>query len=274
MGASSNKAERGARRAAQSSTARTLGKAGFLAKGLLYLVIALIAIEVARGDRRKAQGEEGAIEALAGQPFGEILLGLLALGLAGYALWRVRIAILGPPGESGVEAQVERIGSVALALSYGALCVYTIRFLTTSRSGGSTEPDTVTKSLLDEPYGVALIIGIGVILLGVGAYEAYKALTQRFLEDLEVGRMSDSELKLATAMGTAGHAALAVISSLVGIFMVKAAIEFDPKEAVGLDGALQELVTDALGPALLYAVAAGLFIYSAYCVIEARYRKL
>ena len=86
--------------------------------------------------------------------------------------------------------------------------------------------------------------------------------------------MSDSELKLATAMGTAGHAALAVISSLVGIFMVKAAIEFDPKEAVGLDGALQELLTDALGPALLYAVAAGLFIYSAYCVIEARYRKL
>lgn len=275
MGASSNKAERGARRAAQSSTARMLGKAGFLAKGLLYLVIALIAIEVARGDRRKAQGEEGAIEALADQPFGEILLGLLALGLAGYALWRLRIAVLGPPGESGVEAQAERIGSVALALSYGALCAYTIRFLTTSRNGGgSTEPDTVTKSLLDEPYGVALIIGIGAIFLGVAAYEAYKALTHGFLDDLELGRMSDAERKLATAMGTAGHAALAVISALVGIFMVKAAIEFDPKEAVGLDGALQELVTDSLGPALLYAVAAGLLVYSGYCVIEARYRKL
>lgn len=274
MGASSNKAERGARRAAQSSTARTLGKAGFLAKGLIYLVVALIAIEVARGDRRKAQGEEGAIEALAGQPFGEILLGLLALGLAAYALWRLRIAVLGPPGETGMEANAERLGSVALAIAYASLCVYTVRFLTQSGGGSSTEPDTVTKSLLDEPYGVALVIAIGAVLVGVGAYEGYKALTQGFLDDLELGRMSDAERKLATAMGTAGHAALAVISTLVGIFMVKAAIEFDPKEAVGLDGALQELVTDSLGPALLYAVAAGLFVYSGYCVIEARYRKL
>ena len=274
MGASSNKAERGARRAAQSSTARTLGKAGFLAKGLIYLVVALIAIEVARGDRRKTQGEEGAIEAVAGQPFGEILLGLLALGLAAYALWRLRIAVLGPPGETGMEANAERLGSVALAIAYASLCVYTVRFLTQSGGGSSTEPDTVTKSLLDEPYGVALVIAIGAVLVGVGAYEGYKALTQGFLDDLELGRMSDPERKLATAMGTAGHAALAVISTLVGIFMVKAAIEFDPKEAVGLDGALQGLVTDSLGPALLYAVAAGLFVYSGYCVIEARYRKL
>ncbi len=256
--------------------AHRLARFGFVAKALLWAVVALIAIEVARGDRRKAQGEEGAILELARQPFGEILLIALAVGLAGYALWRVRIALLGPPGESGASAAAERVGSVVLALSYAALCFYTVRFLTESgTSGGSSaEPDSVTKSLLDESYGVALIVGIGLVLLGVAAYEAYKAISRSFLDDLETGRMSASEKKAATFLGTAGNGGLAVISALAGVFMIKAAIEHDPKEAIGLDGALQELVGQKLGPFLLGATAACLLLYAAYCLVEARYRKL
>ncbi len=259
--------------------AHRLARFGFVAKGLLWAVVALVAIEVARGDRRKAQGEEGAIGELARQPFGEILLIALAVGLAGYALWRVRIALLGPPGESGASAAAERVGSVVLALSYAALCLYTVRFLTQSDeggggSGGSGDPDSVTRSLLDEPYGVALVIGIGLVLLGVAAYEAYKAISRSFLDDLETGRMSASEKKAATFLGTAGNGGLAVISALAGVFMIKAAIEHDPKEAIGLDGALQELVSQKLGPFLLGATAACLLLYAAYCLVEARYRKL
>ena len=256
--------------------AHRLARFGFVAKALLWAVVALIAIEVARGDRRKAQGEEGAILELARQPFGEILLIALAVGLAGYALWRVRIALLGPPGESGASAAAERVGSVVLALSYAALCFYTVRFLTESgASGGSSaEPDSVTKSLLDESYGVALTVGIGLVLLGVAAYEAYKAISRSFLDDLETGRMSASEKKAATFLGTAGNGGLAVISALAGVFMIKAAIEHDPKEAIGLDGALQELVSQKLGPFLLGATAACLLLYAAYCLVEARYRKL
>ena len=257
--------------------AHRLARFGFVAKGLLWAVVALIAIEVARGDRRKAQGEEGAILEVARQPFGEILLAILAIGLAGYALWRLRIAIGGPPGESGAEATAERVGSVALAVSYAALCFYTVRFLTESGGGGgsSTEPDSVTKSLLDEPYGVALIVAIGLVLGGVAAYEAYKAVTRSFFDDLETGRMSASEKQAATLLGTAGNAGLALISALAGFFMVKAAVEHDAKEAVGLDGALQELVSQRFGAFLLGATAACLLLYAAYCCfIEARYRKL
>ena len=259
--------------------AHRLARFGFVAKALLWAVVALIAIEVARGDRRKAQGEEGAILELARQPFGEILLIALAVGLAGYALWRVRIALLGPPGESGASAAAERVGSVILAVSYAALCFYTVRFLTQSDeggggSGGSADPDSVTRSLLDEPYGVALVVGIGLVLLGVAAYEAYKAISRSFLDDLETGRMSASEKKAATFLGAAGNGGLAVISALAGVFMIKAAIEHDPKEAIGLDGALQELVSQKLGPFLLGATAACLLLYAAYCLVEARYRKL
>jgi hypothetical protein len=267
-------AKAGASRAARSEWAKRLGRLGFLAKGLVYAVVALIAIEVARGEKKKAKSEEGAIEAVAHQSFGEVLLVLLAIGLAGYALWRARVALLGPPGESGAHAAAERVGSVVLAVVYAGLFIYTVRFLTTDSGGGGTRPDEVTKNLLDEPYGVALVIAAGVVMLGVAGYEAYKSLSRQFLEDLETGRMSQGTRSVATVAGMAGYGALAVTSAIFGGFLIKAAVEHDAKEAVGLDGALQELVTESLGPLLLWLVAVGLLIYSFYCVIQARYRRL
>ena len=262
------------RRGAHSPWVKRLGRLGFLAKAVMYAVIALIALEVARGERRKAQDEEGAITLLAQEPFGEALLIALAIGLAGYALWRLRVAVVGPPGERGAKALAERIGSVALAITYGMLCVYTVRFIAEAEGGGTTEPDTVTKTLLDEPFGVALVIAIGVVLLGVAGYEAHKAIRRSFMDDLETSRMSAAERKAAELTGAAGHAALTVIAVLVGVFLIKAALEHDAREAIGLDGALQELVSRDLGPLLLGIVAAGLLVYSAFCVIQARYRRL
>ena len=254
---------------------KRLGRLGFVAKGLLYAIVALIAIELARGERRKAQSEEGAIEELAHQPFGEVLLWLLAVGLAGYALFRLRIAVLGPPGESGVHAAGERIGSMVLMVVYAGLCVYTVRFLTHSSGGGGTHPDELTRNLLDESYGVAAVIAIGVVMVGVACYEAWKGLSREFLDDLEVGRMSSSEKNMSRLLGTIGYCALAVTSAIVGYFLIKAAVEHEAKEAVGLDGALQELVDQRFGPLLLGAVAAGLLAYAAYAVlVEARYRRM
>ena len=86
--------------------------------------------------------------------------------------------------------------------------------------------------------------------------------------------MSEHQERVATVFGTAGHAALAVVSGMVGAFLIKAAVEHDAKEAVGLDGALQQLVTESLGPLLLGIVAAGLLVYAGYCLFEARYRNL
>jgi hypothetical protein len=121
---------------------------------------------------------------------------------------------------------------------------------------------------------VALVIAIGVVMLGVAAYEAHKVISRGFLKNLETGRMSANERKVATVSGVAGHSALTVIAVLVGVFLIKAAVEHEPREAIGLDGSLQELVSQDLGPALLGAVAAGLLIYAVHCLIEARYRKL
>ena len=265
----------GPHRAAHSEWTRRLARLGFLAKGLLYAVIALIAIGVARGERKKAEDQEGAITTLADESFGEGLMVLLAIGLAGYALWRLRVAILGPPGESGAHAAMERAGSLVLTLVYAGLCLYTIRFLTADSRGGGTKPDEVTKTLLDEPYGVALVIALGVVMFGVAAYLARKALSRDFFDDLQVAQMNSTARRVARFSGTAGYGALAVIAAIVGVFLIKAAVEHDPKEAVGLDGALQSLVRQDLGPVLLGAVAAGLLTYAFYsAIIQARYRRL
>ena len=150
---------------------------------------------------------------------------------------------LRPTGESGARAAFKRAGSVALAVGYGSLCAYTVRFLTTASGGGTTQPDTVTKDLLDEPYGVALVIAIGVSMLGVAAYEAHKVISRGFLKDLETERMSANERKVATVSSVTGHGALTVIAVLVGVLLIKAAVEHEPREAIGLDGSLQELVS-------------------------------
>ncbi|CAN5540395.1 hypothetical protein BH20ACT15_BH20ACT15_16370 [soil metagenome] len=132
----------------------------------------------------------------------------------------------------------------------------------------------MTRSLLDEPYGVALVIGIGLVLLALAAFQAHKALTRGFMDELETGRMGAEERRIASLLGTVGHGALALISAISGGFIIKAAVEHEPKEAVGLDGALQELVRQRLGPLLLGVMAACLLTYAAYCLFEARYRKL
>lgn len=169
----------GARRAPRSEWTKRLGRLGFLAKGLVYAVVALIAIEVAGGEKKKAESEEGAITHLAEESFGEALLVLLAIGLAGYALWRLRVAILGPPGESGARAAMERVGSIMLTLAYASLYVYTVRFVTTETAHGGTKPDEVTKELLDHDYGVALVIGLGVVMLVVAPMRRRKVLPAR-----------------------------------------------------------------------------------------------
>jgi Domain of Unknown Function (DUF1206) len=111
-------------------------------------------------------------------------------------------------------------------------------------------------------------------VIGIAAYQGYTAATQGFLDDLELPRMSENERRTATSLGTAGHAARGVVFALIGVFLVKAALEYEPREAIGIDGALKELAGQPYGSVLLGLVAAGLLLYGLYCLVEARYRKL
>lgn len=251
------------------------GRAGFLAKGVLYGIVGIIAIGVAVGGGSDTKGQSGALTTLADSSGGKFLLVLLVAGLGGYALYRLIEVIVGPSGEDGAKAWVERGASVVRTIVYGGLCFTAIQILAGSGGGGGggSSPSNLTQTILQQPAGQILVGIAGGVLVGVAGYQAYKSISQSFMDDLQTGQMSSTERTWAERTGTAGYASRAVIYTLTGGFLVKAALESDSSEAKGLDGALQEIVQQSYGPVLLGIVALGLFIYGFYCLFEARYRK-
>jgi len=264
------------RRAGRSPWVERLGRLGLVAKGALYAVVGILAFKVALGGREESPDREGALQAIAKQPFGKGLLVLLAVGLAGYALWQLARGLLDREGEGeDPKGLAKRASALARGVWYGALAVLTAeRIVSTAGGGGGSKEKQTTAGVFDLPLGRYLVYGAGLAFLGVGAFNGYRAVTGKFKKKLKTAEMSDAEEAGATAAGVLGHLARAVVFTLIGLFLLRAAWEFDPKEARGLDGALMELSQQSYGDLLLGAAAVGLLAYGLYCFVEARYRRI
>ena len=259
----------------QLAHAKTLGwlaRAGLVARGVVYGIIGILALKLALGDGGKATNQQGALQTIAHQSFGEALLLLVAIGLGGYALWRLIRAAVGHGAEQR-DSGFERIAALDSGIAYGLLCITAIEILTSSASSSGTPKET-TGGVLDWTGGTVLVGIAGAILIGVAVYQAYKGLAKKFLEDAKTGEMSPGVEKAYTALGVFGIVARAVIFALIGYGLIKAAVDYNPKEAIGLDGALRELAHASYGPALLGLVAAGLIGFALYSIVDARYRKV
>jgi hypothetical protein len=267
------------RRAGKSDGVEWLGRAGLAAKGVLYAVIGILAIKVALGARQEDTGRDGALRAIAEQPFGRGLLVVLALGLAGYALWRLAQGVLDRDDEGdGAKALAKRAGAFARGAWYGGLCVLVVSKIVgadegDSGGGGSTE-DRATAGVLGLPFGRWLVFAAAAAFLGAALFNGYRAVTCNFEKKLETGKMNDAEETAARGVGIIGHLARMVVWGLVAAFLAKAAWEFDPQEAAGLDAALHEVAAAPYGGPLLGAVAVGLLAYALYCFVQARYRDV
>ena len=251
-----------------------LGRVGFVAKGVVYGIVAIIAIAVAIGSEKSTADQSGALGSLADSTAGLMLLIAVAIGLAAMAVFRAVEVFAGPsvPVDGDKEELLERAASAVRAVVYGVLCFSAVKVITESGSGSSSESQT-TSTVFDLPAGVVLVFVAGAVIVGVGLYQAYRAFSHDFMEELEVVRMSAGSEKAARFFGVAGHAARAVVFVLIGAFLLKAAVEHDADEAIGIDGALQEIAQQPYGSVLLLLTAAGLLVYGAYCLIEARYRR-
>ena len=249
-----------------------LARLGFLARGAIYGIIGVLALEVATKHGGKLTSQQGALRTVAHQPLGHVLVILLAIGLGGYALWRLVRAGLGR-GPEGADRGIERLGALGSGLVYAALCWVAIKAASGS-AGSSGNTKKTTAGVFDWPAGRWLVAIAGLVLIGVGAYQLVRGLTQTFLEDSKTEEMSPAVKQWITRIGTVGHVARAVIFGLVGIFLVKAAIDYKAKEAIGLDGALTKLVNTTYGPWLLGAVALGLIAFAVYSISDARYRRI
>jgi Domain of Unknown Function (DUF1206) len=265
------------REAADNPWAERLARFGHVARGVTYCLVAVLALEVAFGVGGKIADRKGALQTLADDAWGRALLVALAVGLAGYALWRFTQALLGEKLESGEDVSIwKRIGNVGKGLLYAALSIIcaTLVFQADEPGGGNREEDRATGWILEQPAGRWIVAGIGLGVLGAGLFNLYRALTQQFKDDLKQEQMGGTERKWYTAIGVVGHLARAAVFLLAGLFLLKAAYEFDPSEAIGLDGALAKVARAEYGTVLLVAVASGLFAYGLFSMVQARYREV
>lgn len=239
-----------------------LGRAGLAAKGVSYGLVAVLAIGVAAGIGGEATSRQGALQALAGSAFGAVVLVLLAAGFACYAAWR----LLQVAAEN---EWAERAGLAARAFVYAGLAFSTIRILAgTPQQSQQQKAQQTTAAVLGWPGGRWIVIVAGIVLVGVGCWNLYRGVTRRFDDRWKGGP------DWGVAAGIAGHVARFVVFALIGVFAMKAAIDFDPKKAVGFDGALRKLADAPYGPFLLGLTALGLLAYAVYCLLDARYRDV
>jgi len=267
-----NKAKRGGGKLAGAKPLGWLARAGLVARGLVYLIIGVLAVKLALGVGGQAANQQDALKTIAAQSFGRILLILVAIGLAGYALWRLTRAAVGHGAEQR-DSGVDRVAAFGSGIAYGILCVTAVEIIAGSSTGSGTPKET-TGGVLGWSGGTVVVAIAGAVLIGVAGFQAYKGLKKKFLEDAKTGEMSPSVRKGYTALAVFGHVARAVIFALIGYGLIKAAIDYNPQEAIGLDGALRKLADSAYGPALLAVVAVGLAGFAVYSMADARYRKV
>jgi hypothetical protein len=265
-------AERGVRPVVHSGAFEALSRGGFVARGLIYGIIGLFALKLALGIGGKVTDQKGALGTIAHQPLGSVLLGLVAVGLAGYSLWRLSHAALGYGSEKS-DSSFERVAALGSSVVYGALCAIAVQFLLGSQSSSSS-PHKAAAGVLGWPAGPWLVGLAGAVMLGVAAFQGYRGVTHDFLKDSKTEQMSDVIRRWVKWIGTFGHLARMVVFGLVGVFLIKAAVDFDPRKAVGIDGALAKLANSPSGPYLLGVVAAGLIAFAAYSLSDARYRRI
>lgn len=255
---------------------RAVSRAGMAARGVIFLIIGLLAITVATDSGGTTTDQEGALAVLAQQPFGRVLLGVLAIGLACYALWRIAQGLIDTEDKgddaSGFAVRASKIGS---GISYAILCVAAISILMGSSagasSGGSGDTKSTTAGVLGWPGGQVWVLIAAAVIAGVAVWNVYRVISKKFMKRIH----PPSGMRTAVEnIGRVGLCARGVIFAMIAVFLAKAALQYDPKEAVGLDGALARLAGQPYGPVLLGLVAAGLVAFALFCFAEARYREV
>ncbi len=252
-----------------------LARMGYAAKGIVYLIIGGIAARAAFGSGERVQGSQGAMRTILEQPFGKLLLGLVALGLAGYALWRFVQAVLDPE-HKGTDAggAAKRAGYAISGVIHAGLALAALRMVAGRDGGGGDRTDDWTATLMRQPMGRWLVAAVGLGIIGYGLYALYRAYAVKLSKQLDLSRMGPTAREWAVRSGRAGIAARGVVFAVMGFFLLLAALHSNPEEARGLDGALRALQEQAYGPWLLGGVALGLVGYGIYQLVEARYRRI
>jgi hypothetical protein len=248
---------------------------GYVVRGIIYFVPGVLALRLALGTHGAAMTQTGAIALIGHQPFGRMLLAVVAVGLAGYVLWGVVRAVLDPLGKGhSLHGLAQRFGFAMSALAYTGLLVMTLGLIFAPASHGAPPADWA-GALLAEPMGAWLVGIIGVCwIAGAGIGEIVRGWRGDFERDLELGRMGRSERAWATRLGRVGTVTRGVVFTVIGVFLVATAFHANPHHSTGMDGALLGLARQPFGVLLLAAAALGLTVFGVYSAMCARWMRI
>ena len=250
-----------------------LARMGYAAKGMVYLTIGGLSAQTAWSSGN-IEGSEGALSALRGQPFGRTLLTIMAVGLAGYVVWRVVQAALDPE-HKGSEAKglAVRAGYALSALAYAGLALEAVRLI----SGGGGQGGGGghwTAAVMAKPFGQLLVGLVGLGFIAFGMFELYRGATSDIAKRLGFGGLDPELRRRVVTLGRAGMCARGVVFAITGWLVILAAWRHQPGKAAGVEGALQSLREQSHGRWLLGAAALGLMAYGVFQLAKARYRRI
>lgn len=260
--------------APRGDTVDVLGRAGFTARGIVYVLIGWITLMIALDRHALEADRTGALELIASKPFGYVVLWFLVAGFAGMALWRAVMAVHPDlPGKNGVGSRLACGGKAVL---YAAAAYTTARFTATGHASGSTNQVSTdfTTDAMRHTGGRLLVgvVGIGMVIGGLVLIK--RGIDRSFAKNLRLGSLSPKTRRSVLWLGTAGNVARGVVVCGAGVFLIDAAATFDPARARGIDGTLRAFAAAPAGPVVLVLMAVGLAAFGCYSFCEARWRRL
>jgi hypothetical protein len=265
-----------ARQAGESDGLEQLARVGLIAYGVVHLLVAWLALQLAWGGGGESADQSGAMRTLAESPVGTPLLWLVAVGLIALAVWQAAELLRwrrgwSASGKARTKAIRKSGNALIKAIIYVTLAVLAIRFATGSGKSSSQSQQETTAGVFAWPAGQWLVGAFGLVLIGAGAWHIRKGLNKHFMKQIDTSKASPSAVRLVTRLGQVGFPGKGIALAGVGALLIWAAVTFDPSKARGLDGVMHEILGLPFGQILLTLVALGIAAFGAFCFVRARY---
>jgi len=252
-----------------------LGRLGYAAMGVVYILVGVLAVQAAIGAHAAEDGARGALRYAQQLPFGQFLLIALAIGLVCHALWRFTQALMDTDNKgSDAKGKTIRAGFVGVGLIYLGLAFSAVKIFLGARNESGFWAQSWTAWLLAQPFGQWLVALVGASITITGIYFFYQTYSTKFRETLLLAKMVGTQERWVTRVGRFGFAARGVVFCIIGIFLVYAAWYSDAGETRDFGGALHVVEQQSYGAWLLGLVAVGLFSYGIFMIFLAKYRRM
>ena len=245
-------------------------RVGLVSYGVVHLLIAWLALQLAIDESAGSASGSGALNELAQKPFGAVLLWIAGAGFFVLVLWKLSEALLGHRDEDGAKRPFKRATSTGKAIIYGGLGASSLKIaIGAGGSGGGT--DTLSSRLMAQPFGALLVGVVGIAVLVVAGAHIFKGLTEGFRDKLEAKGKSGESGKFYIRLGKVGYVSKGLALAVIGGLFLYAAWTHDPKKSGGMDQALKTVLDQPFGSPLLIVMAAGLACFGLFCFAWARH---